>query len=211
MTRPTHDVRAIAHDLNNLLTVILGQSDRLDEEARSLTAACRGIEAAAARGVALVRRLLDPVVEERATFDAVQVTRTVEGALRCLLNPNGRLILDLSATPLWIRGAPGDLELVLSNLVANAAAALEHPGFVRVRLRARDEWVLLDVEDSGAGLTLEDVERIFEPGYSTRPGGTGLGLGLVREVVEQLGGRVGLDPQAPITRFRVRLPRVGPS
>ena len=78
---------------------------------------------------------------------------------------------------------------VLLNVINNALEAMgESGGELRLRTTARDGGVVIRVEDDGPGV--EDVERIFEPHYTTKVKGTGLGLAIARQIVEEHGGRI---------------------
>jgi signal transduction histidine kinase len=106
----------------------------------------------------------------------------------------------------------GQIRQVLLNLLRNAREAMSAGG--RVVLRAeRDErgGVSLCVEDEGAGIDAEARERLFEPFYTTKTHGTGLGLVITQEIVEAHGGRILCEPREPRgTRFRVTLPGAEP-
>jgi signal transduction histidine kinase len=87
--------------------------------------------------------------------------------------------------------ADGDLVCqVLVGLLANAAEATPAGGEVVVRARAENGSIALAVADSGPGIAPELRARVFEPFYTTRPNGTGLGLAVARQIVEAHGGRI---------------------
>ncbi|MDQ0645235.1 sensor histidine kinase [Microbacterium murale] len=106
--------------------------------------------------------------------------------------------------------APMDSIAVLGNLIDNAldAAAAAAERWIRVEVRpAREGWVVLEVSDSGAGIPVAAREQIFQHGFSTKPAGTdgrGVGLALVRSIVNDVGGTVEIE-DGP-TKFRVTLP-----
>lgn len=91
------------------------------------------------------------------------------------------------------------LQQVLRNLVTNAIRYTPEGGIVRLSARARGDAVTLSVQDTGIGIENDDLKRIFEPFYRTDPartrssGGTGLGLALVRELLERMGGKVSAE------------------
>ena len=93
------------------------------------------------------------------------------------------------------------LEWVLENLLSNALTALDKPqGLIEVSVdrRADTEEVVISVSDNGRGMTREEQSRAFEPGYSTKRRGWGLGLALARRVVEEYhAGRIGIRRSAP--------------
>ena len=80
---------------------------------------------------------------------------------------------------------------VLLNLYLNAIAAMETGGTLRVELARQDERTIrIDVADTGAGIKKEDLPRVFDPYFTTKPSGTGLGLPIVQKIVEAHGGEV---------------------
>lgn len=106
-----------------------------------------------------------------------------------------------------VRGEPGALEQLFLNLLLNAAQAVEPGGVVRVTVAAREDATLVTIADNGHGITEEVRERIFQPFFSTRAEGTGLGLPIARRIAEAHGGRVTIVSQAGQgTTVEVRLP-----
>ena len=129
------------------------------------------------------------------------VNEAVEGTLHVLgPNPgkNVRLVTELGDVP-PVQGDPYTLQEVLFNLCTNALAAMPKGGTLTIRTAAlgrKDEdqmgSVAVEVEDTGVGIPRLELEKIFEPFYTTRAdkGGTGLGLGLCRMLISEMGGRI---------------------
>jgi signal transduction histidine kinase len=96
----------------------------------------------------------------------------------------------------------------LMNLMLNAVQAMPDGGTLRVRTRAEGATVLVEIEDTGRGMTPEEVANIFEPFYTTKSQGLGLGMPYARKVIEQHGGTVSVESRAGEgTTVRVELPR----
>jgi signal transduction histidine kinase len=95
----------------------------------------------------------------------------------------------------------------LVNLIENALSAVAEGGRMQVRALAEDGRAVLEVVDDGPGVPAEVASRAFEPYFSTRSGGTGLGLALVQRIAEAHGGGALLTPALPRgTRVRLWLP-----
>lgn len=108
-----------------------------------------------------------------------------------------------------IRCLPSQLNQVFLNLLVNAAQAIEGQGHIHLRTGSDEQWVWVEVQDSGVGIAAEHVKRLFEPFFTTKPPGkgTGLGLSLSHGIVERHSGRIEVrsEPGQGST-FRVVLP-----
>jgi PAS domain S-box-containing protein len=225
----------IAHDFNNLLTVILGNTrlalSGLPEKAETLRHRLVRIRAAAELGAALTEQMLVYAGRGSHVRKAADLSRLVEGMLELLrasLPTGTRLETELD-TEAWAEVDDTQLRQVVLNLVRNAGEALGgREGSVRLRsgrLRAGAEeladargalalapgaYVFLEVTDSGAGMDEATQRRVFEPFFSTRPAGRGLGLAAVLGIVRGHGGAIQLESEPGRgTTFRVLLPSSG--
>lgn len=194
--RERRAVRAIAHDLNNLLTTLVND--------------CADGSVAFQRARLLIGRLL--VAPEAPTHvDLAGLLEELHPTLASIL-PRGacRLRIDAAQDLPGVFARRHELEQVVSNLVVNAAQALGEAGgdvslSLRHHLRDGREGVVLRVEDTGPGIDPARVSRVFEAGFTTK-GSTGLGLALVRETVEDLGGAIEVHPTSAGACFDVFLP-----
>jgi len=101
---------------------------------------------------------------------------------------------------------------VLMNLALNAQQAMPEGGLFELQTTHRDGWVLLELIDSGCGMDDAVREKVFQAFYSTKPGGSGLGLPTVRKIVEAHGGTISCDSEpGQGTRFTIALPAVSPA
>src|SRR5207248_7931 len=127
----------------------------------------------------------------------VQVNELIRGALQLVqaqLEAPGRakISCDLQLDP-HLKPVAADSELLhraISNLVLNAIDAMPQGGTLTLRTRSEDNKVVIEIADTGSGLTPEECERIFTPYYTSKEHGTGLGLAIVQSVVSDHGGRV---------------------
>ena len=106
-----------------------------------------------------------------------------------------------------IRGDRSQLEQAVLNLVLNAQEAMDGGGTLTLGANQREDEVIFVVEDSGKGMKKEVADRLFEPFLSGRPGGTGLGMALVRRTVEAHGGTLRIQTKhGKGTKVEIRLP-----
>jgi two-component system nitrogen regulation sensor histidine kinase NtrY len=114
--------------------------------------------------------------------------------------------LDLAEDLPPVQADPDQLKRVLLNIVNNAVEAMEgRDGLLTVATRTEDGEIVISVADQGPGI--EDVERIFEPYYTTKVKGTGLGLAIARQIIEEHQGRIAVDSRVGRgTTVRIRLP-----
>lgn len=116
------------------------------------------------------------------------------------------IAVECQSNPAEVEADPGEIQQVLSNLLINAALALESgPGTIWIVLKQENREAVLQVQDSGQGVDPQIAERIFEPFFTTRAvgQGTGLGLSISRQIAEQHGGRLTFLEGS---RFELRLP-----
>ncbi|MBW3535308.1 MAG: response regulator, partial [Gemmatimonadetes bacterium] len=204
----------VAHDINNVLTAVLGHATLLqsrttdDEEA---TSGAAEIVAAARRASALTRQLLafsrKEVIQPRL-LDLNEVVDEIQRMVRRLIGEDVSLVVRLQPELPPVKADPGQMEQVILNLLINARDALPHGGRVEVTTswtppgvddieRAPGGWVKLEVSDSGTGMAAEVRDRIFEPFFTTKPPGEGTGLGLstVYAIVTQGGGTIHVESE----------------
>ena len=122
---------------------------------------------------------------------------------------------EMNGAPVWTRADREGLRIALQNLISNAVKYTEPGGDVWVRTRAGDEAAVLEVEDTGVGMDPAQTETLFEPfrqeseGMGREYEGTGLGLAVAKEAVEQMDGAIEVETEKGVgSRFTVRLPRV---
>ena len=103
--------------------------------------------------------------------------------------------VETEAEDIMVAGDPDQLKQALWNLGLNAIQAMQMGGQLSFAILRHgstngDDWVVIELTDTGRGIPPEEVERIFDPFYTTRPGGTGLGLAITRKIIDNLGGRI---------------------
>jgi signal transduction histidine kinase len=111
-----------------------------------------------------------------------------------------------------VRGFAGELNQIWGNLIDNALDAVSQAGRVDILAGRRDGRIVVRVADNGPGIPVEIRERIFEPFFTTKPAGLGSGLGLdiVRRLVQHNDGEIEVESEPGKTEFRVSLPIADP-
>jgi nitrogen fixation/metabolism regulation signal transduction histidine kinase len=140
-----------------------------------------------------------------------EIVRGVVSLFQAQLQEPGRAPiackLELDENLRAIAADPDLLHRALSNLVLNAMDAMPNGGTLTLCTRGDDGKVILEVSDTGTGLTREECERIFTPYYTSKQHGTGLGLAIVQSVVSDLGGRISVQSEPGRgTTFVIELP-----
>lgn len=224
----------VAHDFNNVLTGILGHITYLKtilpksgDHVESLGA----IEDGARKGTALTQQILSfsklDGAEKVSEVNIGDLIRSICKLLRGAISPSYTLEYSVPPQVIKVLAVEGKLAQVLVNLIVNARDAVGEQGQIRVSAehvtdsaeldrafggadRGAKEYVRLSVSDNGHGMPKEIQAKIFEPYFSTKKDkGTGLGLAVVREIVELFGGAIVVDSQVSKgTTISVHLPMV---
>jgi two-component system, NtrC family, sensor kinase len=107
-----------------------------------------------------------------------------------------------------IRCYPDELTQIWSNLIGNALGAMNYTGKLHISIACQEEYILVSISDSGSGIAPEIQAKIFEPFFTTKPAGQGSGLGLdiVRKIVDKHRGKIEVTSQPGRTTFKVLLP-----
>lgn len=185
----------IAHDFNNLLTAIMSSAELLELQCRELPDATEDLAVitnAARSGSSLTRRLLTFTrnkVEDPRRIDVPPWFSELLPFLQRLVPERIRFEHAMEGLGA-IEIDPNELEQVVLNLVVNAVGAMPDGGALTLRCRCLDNRMLLEVEDTGVGMSADLHERVFEPFFTTRPEGTGLGLSTARAIVRRAGGEI---------------------
>lgn len=221
----------VAHSLKNPLTSILLTLRRLQIEYRERAPAVSSrLDRYTTRiegGIEEMRRLtnrflkfVDPRELELDRLDLERVLNDQADAIRRKLAPDIRFELKLAGPLPSVRGDYDQLQSALDNLVSNAVNALPEGGVITIAAHGElgkgreHDWpngfVQIEVMDTGVGIPERDRERIFDPGYTTSEGGSGIGLAIVRDIIAQHGGEIRIEGGVGVgSVFCVRLPAEG--
>jgi two-component system cell cycle sensor histidine kinase/response regulator CckA len=223
----------VAHDFNNILSIILSYCGMMLGELREgdpMRDDLLEIKKAGERAAELTKQLLmfsrNQMIEQRV-LDVRQILGGIEKMIRRLLGADVELTLLPSTSVGRVTADAGQVEQIVMNLVVNARDAMPQGGKLVIETRnveldaeyaeahagvSPGSYVMLALTDTGVGMTKEVQGRVFEPFFTTKEKGKGTGLGLstVANIVRQRGGHVWVYSEpGKGTTFRVYLPRIG--
>ena len=200
-------LEGLLHDLNNMFQTISEAADLLEEDPHWL-----GVAGVLHRSVSRGRRIVDsfstsaPAPQDFGTTldNAIEFARDVFQAMHA---PQVEFVRAVEAG-IYPRGSPGAWERVLLNLFVNAAQAMKQAGVVEITARRQVGAIEISVADNGPGIASEILPRIFEPRFSTKSSGSGLGLHIVKSIVTENGGSITAANRigAPGVSFCIRTP-----
>jgi signal transduction histidine kinase len=209
----------LAHEIRNPLAIISARAERVRAKIERGRPAAEVLEWFDAIPGEVDR--LDRVLARYLTFarpgdpsgESADVGRTIDAALSLLEGDFARkgIAVERGAAPSGsarVAMAPAALHQVLLNLMLNARDAMAAGGRLTIAVESEPSVVTISVGDTGPGMTREQKQRAFESFYTTKPGGSGLGLAVVRSMLDLYGGAVAIDTaEGRGAVFTVRLPR----
>ncbi|SFM44861.1 two-component system sensor histidine kinase NtrB [Thermodesulforhabdus norvegica] len=209
-----HLVTGLAHEIRNPLSSIKGFATVLakrtasDEKNRYIAEVMiKEID----RLNGILYELLDFARTPNLKLDEVECRSLIEHALRVisrdLEQSKVKVTMDIEPPDLYINVDPNKMIQVFINLFLNALQAIGREGTIRVQARRDDEEAVIAISDTGPGIPEEALDKIFDPYFTTKPQGVGLGLANVRKIVEAHGGTVvAMNSPEGGASFIIRLP-----
>ena len=206
----------IAHEIKNPLAALSIHEQLLEEALQT------PVQAKATKYLAVIRseiHRLQGIVDKYVSFTRPYAMERGPVALETILEAVLELVEPecrkqkiaitregFSAVPCPYLLDEGQIQQALLNIVINAIQAMEKGGSLKCRLGRAGSFATIDVEDSGPGIRPDVRDRIFDPFYTTRQGGTGLGLYLTQRIVSEHKGYIKVDSSPSGTRFTIGLP-----
>ena len=204
--------------LNELVQDIEGHEDikqdpRLEKASRLLLENYRVITDAGNRIAMMVKSLKNFAKLDEAEYQKVDVHDGIENTLRFLHHDfEGKVtvVSEYGSIP-EIHCFPSQLNQVFMHLLVNAAQSIDDQGVVRIKTSADDESVYVKISDTGRGIPAENIDQIFDPGFTTKGGldvGTGLGLSICYNIMQKHRGSISVKSEVGRgTEFTLTLPR----
>jgi len=198
----------IAHDLRNPLSVIRATSEILQMQNKDLSEKEKETfekqKNAIDRMSHQIAEVLDFVRSNPVTKQPVAFSKMITNVLNSMLIPK-RVKIIKPDKDLVLKCDPAQIEVVLVNLLRNAIDAVENNGIISIKLSEDQNYHIISIEDTGHGIPEENLQKIFEPLFTTKQKGTGLGLVSCKNIVEQHGGTI-IAENNP-TAFTIKIPK----
>jgi PAS domain S-box-containing protein len=211
----------IAHDFNNILTIVIGNLSlaMLGSDNEEVRGQLRDAEKACMRARTLTRQLLIFTKGGEPVMTEVDVVKTITDAVS-LSTAGSEACVTVSISPDLgkVRGDETRLSQVFNNLILNAVQAMPDGGYLSIVADSQrideaadlpaGDYVRVSVSDTGKGIAPENLGRIFDPYFTTKPMGTGLGLAIAYKVVRDHDGVIRVRSNMETgTTFTVLIPR----
>jgi signal transduction histidine kinase len=214
----------IAHEFNNVLMGIAPFVDVI-RRGRNIEASLDHISRSVKRGRRItedILRFTQPAQPHRADFDVAPWIEQIELEARSLMPSTIAVETSLQSDDLRVNGDANQLQQIFLNLVLNARDAMRNVGTFTITARRElpgtrfsfgvlehpEAFIHFIVSDTGSGMSAETLRHIFEPLFTTKKTGTGLGLAVTHQVVQQHGGEIFVESQPGAgTTFHIFIPR----
>lgn len=200
----------LSHDLRNPLSVIKGSVEitmlrNKDKFSIQDNDAIQRINNAIIRMTSQIEDVLNYVKQTPIEKKDISVLTCIKNSISEIPIPT-KIKLTVQENDVWIYADEVKLEVVFSNLIRNAVEAIGNDaGSIEIKIQEDEKQVIVDIIDSGIGIKGDDINQIFEPLYTTKQTGTGLGLVSCKNIVEQHGGKISVKNNP--TTFTIRLPK----
>jgi len=197
----------LAHDLRNPLSIIQISLENLkslygtdDTKQRQFDKVERSIDRMAHQ----LDNVLDFVKVQPLILDKTKMSEVISESLDSLIIPDTiKLIHPENDIELFCDKK--QLAVALNNLILNGIQAIEGEGTIEIRIKDNLNFIIFEIEDSGTGISEQNISKIFEPLFTTKLIGTGLGLASVKSIIEAHGGTISVTCSPTI--FRIELPK----
>ena len=200
----------LAHDLRNPLTVIKGTVEIVKAKSkRTETGFSEKQIEMMERAVSRMSNQIDDVLDfvKIQTLHATRnsILETI-GLSVAKIKKSPQLSINISGNDMELVYDADKVEVVFDNIIMNAVEAINEKGQISIRIKDEKNEATIEIEDSGSGVPKENLNKIFEPLFTTKQRGTGLGLASCKRIIEQHGGSIFVKSKPSI--FAIKLPKL---
>lgn len=198
----------VAHDLKNPLTIMHTYAEMLTPEILSkLESKDKEKWFRMQNSIFDMNRIIEDVLDFARTTEIKKKPTSFLSVLKLAMNhvkSSYGITINLPEKDFTISCDPRKIEGVLSNIINNAVQALDGQGEIDVEVSSDSEFLTIQIKDSGSGISEDNLGKIFEPMFTTKTTGTGLGLVICKSIIEQHGGTISVSNKP--TTFTITLP-----
>jgi len=192
----------LAHEIKNPLAAIKGMAQTLDRNAND-PEFMRDFKAVVPKEINRLKKLIENLMKlsqpPQSKFTPVDVNKIIENSLKLFENQfeknSIRVVKELDSRT-EIKAAPEQLTQVFTNLILNAIQAMPKGGQLTVSSGQKNNKIIIEIADTGQGIPADKLKEIFEPFFSTKKEGLGLGLAITYKIIKDHGGEIEVESKA---------------
>jgi len=199
----------LSHDIRNPLAVIQLAVDLWKKNHKEMTEkelkSIEMIDNANSRIKYLIENVLNFVRSQEPKYEMVSIQKILQNVKKSI-HISENIQLSLPTNEIMINCDPDQIEIVLENIILNSSQAIgEDSGSITVTFKEENQYVLIQIQDSGGGIPENIISQIFDPLFTTKRGGTGLGLASCKSIIESHNGTLTVKNNP--TTFKIKLPK----
>ncbi|HSB83287.1 MAG TPA: ATP-binding protein [Nitrosarchaeum sp.] len=202
--RIAHDLRNPLGVIKNTIEIIKIKNPTMDEKSKNDLSR---LDRAVTRMTHQIDEVLDYVTPKPLNFSSNSLMKIIHLALERMVKPDTVQII-LPQRDVTLTCDSEKIEIVFANLITNAIQAMNNKGEINIRINDENDYAIIEVEDNGSGISDENMLKIFDPLFTTKQTGTGLGLVSCKSVIENHGGTIHAKSElGKGTTFIIKLPK----
>ncbi len=201
----------LAHEIRNPLEAISGAVEviKLKEELNSNNGFFEIIK----EEIETLNNFLDEFLNfariksyEFKKIDIINLLNDISKLLEAMIeNNNITLIKEFNSQQRYIKGDINKIKSVFTNIILNSIEAIKKSGYIKIKVENNEDYILIYIEDNGSGIKSENLDKIFNPFFTTKKSGSGIGLSISKEIIVKHKGKIQADAEKN-TVFKIKLP-----
>jgi len=209
----------VAHEIKNPLTPIQLSAEHIlrvyEDKSENFERALRESTSYIISEVDNLRRIAQEFLElsrvsglKKERFDLREAVTEVTSPYRNVISERIRLREVIEGDEFPVEADRSKIKIAVRNIFINAVEAIHGRGEIEIRMRAEQNSLILVIRDTGIGMARDLLEKVFDPYFSTKDAGTGLGLPIAKKIIEDHGGQIGIESEVQKgTAITIRLPK----